>query len=137
MERNKKLSGNLDTVKRYLAALEQSDNCESLAEFFSPEVIQEEFPNRLVPSGARRDLAALIEACERGKQVISEQRFDIKNALESENRVVLEVLWTGTLAVAVGALPVGGQMKAHFAVFLEFSEGKIVAQRNYDCFEPW
>jgi hypothetical protein len=25
-------------------------------------------------------------------------------------------------------------MKAFFAVFLEFREGKIIRQRNYDCF---
>jgi hypothetical protein len=31
----------------------------------------------------------------------------------------------------------GGQMKAYFAVFLEFEGGKIAWQRKYDCFEPW
>jgi len=41
------------------------------------------------------------------------------------------------LAVPFGSLLVGGQMKAFFAVFLEFREGKIVRQRNYDCFEAW
>lgn len=51
--------------------------------------------------------------------------------------VALEVLWTGTLAVAFGTIPESGQMRAHFAMFLEFRDGKIVAQRNYDCFEPW
>ena len=45
--------------------------------------------------------------------------------------------WTGTLAVPVGALPVGGQMRARFAQFYELRDGKIVAQRNYDCFDPW
>ena len=53
------------------------------------------------------------------------------------NFVIMEVLWTGKLAIAVGTLPEGGEMKAHFAVFLEFGGGKIVAQRNYDCFEAW
>jgi len=28
-------------------------------------------------------------------------------------------------------------MKAFFAVFMEFREGKIVRQRNYDCFKAW
>jgi len=28
-------------------------------------------------------------------------------------------------------------MKAFFAVFLEFREGKIIRQRNYDCFKAW
>lgn len=128
---------NLETAKRYLSAIEQGIACKQMAEFFSPEVIQEEFPNRLVPTGAKRDLAALLDGCERGKKVISSQQYEIKNAMAGANVVALEVLWTGTLAVALGALPVGGQMRAHFAMFLEFRDGKIVAQRNYDCFEPW
>lgn len=51
--------------------------------------------------------------------------------------MALEVLWTGTLAVPFGSIPAGGTMSAHFAVFLDFRDGKIVAQRNYDCFDPW
>lgn len=34
------------------------------------------------------------------------------------------------------SLPIGGQMRAHFATFLRFKHGKIVSQRNYDCYEP-
>lgn len=112
-------------------------DCNALAEFFSPDVIQIEFPNRLVPAGAKRDLAAILVGCERGKNVLSEQRYEIKNAVVNQHVVVMEVLWTGKLAVAIGTLPEGDEMKAHFAVFLEFAEGKIVAQRNYDCFEAW
>jgi ketosteroid isomerase-like protein len=131
------MSSNLEIAKQYLAALGQGVECNKLADFFSPDVVQEEFPNRLVPSGAKRDLAAMFDGCERGKKVMSRQRYEIKNALASENLVALEVLWTGTLAIPLGSLPAGGQMRAHFAMFLEFRDGKIVAQRNYDCFEPW
>jgi len=35
------------------------------------------------------------------------------------------------------SLPAGGTMRAHVAIFLEFRNGKIVAQRHYDCYEPW
>jgi ketosteroid isomerase-like protein len=28
-------------------------------------------------------------------------------------------------------------MRAHIAAFLEFRDGRIVAQRNYDCYEPF
>jgi hypothetical protein len=45
-------------VRRYFEGLE-SGNPERNLEFFAPDVIQEEFPNRLMPSGAIRDLAAL------------------------------------------------------------------------------
>ncbi|MCW5880063.1 MAG: hypothetical protein KIS91_03900 [Anaerolineae bacterium] len=47
----------------------------------------------------------------------------------------MEVLWTGILAIPVGSIPVGGEMRAHFAVFIDFRDGKIVRQHNYDCFE--
>ena len=57
--------------------------------------------------------------------------------METGNRVGLEVIWTGTRAVPVATLPAGAQMRARFAVFLEFRDGRIVAQRNYDCFDPW
>jgi hypothetical protein len=53
------------------------------------------------------------------------------------NRVALETLWVGVLAVPFGALPAGGEMRAHFAMFIEFDGDRIRAQRNYDCFEPF
>src|SRR5687768_5107858 len=44
----------LETTRQYLAALEQMATGDALARFFRPDVVQEEFPNRLVPQGARR-----------------------------------------------------------------------------------
>ncbi len=49
---------NLATAQRYLEALEQGVVGSALAEFFVPDVLQEELPNRLLPAGARRDLGA-------------------------------------------------------------------------------
>jgi len=86
------MSNNLEIAKQYLAALEQGVDCHKLAEFFSTNVVQEEFPNRLVPSGAKRDLAAILDGYERGKKVMSRQQYELKNALASENFVALEVL---------------------------------------------
>jgi len=130
-------STNLETVRRYLTAIEQGATGATLAAFYAPEVVQEEFPNRLVVNGARRDLAAILEGAERGQKVISAQTYEIRNAVEQGNTVALEVLWTGTLAIPFGSLAVGDKMRAHFAVFIELRDGKIVAQRNYDCFDPW
>lgn len=130
-------STNLETVRRYLTAIEQGATGATLAAFYAPEVVQEEFPNRLVVNGARRDLAAILEGAERGQKVISAQSYEIRNAVEQGNSVALEVLWTGTLAIPFGSLAVGDKMRAHFAVFIELRDGKIVAQRNYDCFDPW
>ena len=68
---------------------------------------------------------------------MSAQMYKIKNEIAENERVALEVEWVGTLAVPFGSIPAEGQRKAFFAVFLEFREGKIIRQRNYDCFEAW
>lgn len=128
---------NITTARRYLKAIENNADFEELSEFFTADVVQYEYPNRLVPDGARRDLTQLREANERGRHAVASQRYDIRRWLASGDQVALEVEWTATLNVAVGAIPAGGQMRAHFAVFLELRDGRIAVQRNYDCFEPW
>ena len=65
------------------------------------------------------------------------QTYEIVDAVADGDDVVLEVEWTGTLSVPLVTLPAGGQMRARFAVFLDFRDGKIARQRNYDCFDPW
>jgi ketosteroid isomerase-like protein len=128
---------NLEIAERYLAAVQQGAIGDALAEFFAPQVVQEELPNRLSPRGARRDLAGLLEGAERGQKVLSSQRYEVRNRVAQGDLVALEVEWTGTLAVPFGDLPPGGTLRAHLGIFLEFENGKIKAQRNYDCYEPW
>jgi ketosteroid isomerase-like protein len=127
----------LTIARNYLSALEGDIGTDELAAFFADDVVQIEYPNRLTPNGAQRDLATLLEGHERGSQLMAGQRYEIKNALQCGETVVLEVDWTGTLGIDAGSLAAGDEMHAHFAVFLEFRDGKIVRQRNYDCFEPW
>jgi ketosteroid isomerase-like protein len=127
----------LALAKTYLGAIEAGATGDVLAAFYAPDVVQEEFPNRLTPNGAKRDLAALLEGAVKGQKVLQGQRYEIVSAVESGATVILEVQWTGTLAAAVGRIPAGGEMRARFAMFLEFRDGLIVRQRNYDCFEPW
>jgi ketosteroid isomerase-like protein len=128
---------NLERAKAYLAALEAGATGDALARFYADDVVQEELPNRLLPNGAKRDLAALLEGALRGQQGMRRQRFELVRAYEAGDTVVMEVIWTGTLAVAALNLPADGEMRARFAVFLEFRDGRIVRQRNYDCFDPW
>jgi ketosteroid isomerase-like protein len=123
-------------AREYLESIGTADELGGLR-FFADDVIQIEFPNRLVPNGATRDLAALRDAAERGRKVMTAQRFDVLNAIASDDRVAVEAIWTGTLAVPLGSIPAGGQMRARFAIFLTYRDGKIVRQHNYDCFDPW
>jgi RimJ/RimL family protein N-acetyltransferase len=124
-------------ARAYLEAIERGAPAEEIAAFFAEDAIQEEFPNLLNPSGARRDVDALREASERGRRAMASQRYEIDTLLTRDDTVALEVRWTGVLAIPLGTLPAGFAMRARFAVFLEYRDGRIVRQRNYDCFEAW
>ena len=128
---------NLDAARQYLAAIQRGATGDELAQCFAADVVQEELPNRIVPDGKRRKLAGILEGAERGQKVLSAQRFEIRSAVATNDRVILEVLWVGTLAIPFGTIPAGGEMRAHSAMFLECRDGKIAVLRNYDCFEPW
>jgi ketosteroid isomerase-like protein len=127
----------MELTRRYFAALEGGATGETLAAFYAPEVVQEELPNRLNPHGVRRDLAAILDAAQRGQKVMASQRYEILHAVADGDCVAVEFRWSGTLAVPAGSLAAGAVMQGRFACFLEFRAGRIVAQRNYDCFDPW
>lgn len=124
-------------ARAYLAALQDGVTGDDLARFFTEDVVQNEFPNAFVPRGAERDLAGILEAAVRGGTVLSSQRFDVLSAMASGDHVAMEVQWAGVLAVAIGSLSPGSEMTARFAVFLDYRDGKIARQRNYDCFDPF
>jgi ketosteroid isomerase-like protein len=126
----------LRLAREYLESIGKADPLGGLR-FFADDVIQVEFPNRLVPHGVTRDLAGLRDAAGRGSKVMTAQRFEVVNAIASGEQVAVEAIWIGTLAVPVGIIPAGGQMRARFAIFLTYRDGKIVRQHNYDCFDPW
>ncbi len=128
---------NLAIARRYLEALESGAEGSALAEFFTKDVIQEEFPNRLSPIGAHRDLPALLDAAKKGKKTLRAQKYDILNTIVDGDSVALEVVWRGYLAQPVDTLPADSEMRAHLSVWLEFRDGKIARQHNYDCFDPW
>ena len=128
---------NLAIARRYLEALESGAEGSALAEFFTKDVVQEEFPNRLSPIGAHRDLAALLDAAKKGKKSLRAQKYDILNTIVDGDLVALEIVWRGYLAQPVDTLPADSEMRAHLSVWLEFRDGKIARQHNYDCFDPW
>ncbi len=109
----------------------------TLKAFFAPDVVFEAFPNRLRPLGGKQDLATAPENAERGKRAVSRQMYKIKQEIADADRVALEVEWVETLAIPLGSVPAGGQMRVFFAMFLEFRERKFIRQWNYDCYEAW
>jgi ketosteroid isomerase-like protein len=127
-----------ETVARdYLAALGNGDAGEQLRRFFTDDFEQVEYPNALNPRGQRSNLSQTLERSEKGKLVLRGQRYDVQRVVVAGDAMALEVDWTGVLAIQIGALKSGQEMRANFAVFLDFRDGRISRQRNYDCFQPF
>ncbi|MBX7237478.1 MAG: nuclear transport factor 2 family protein [Caldilineales bacterium] len=128
---------NRQLIRSYLNALASGATGDDLARFFTPDAVQIEFPNRLNANGGRSDLATLLLRAQQGQKMLSQQSYDIQSETVEDSRVAVEVVWTGTLAVAIGTLAAGSIMKAHIAIHFEIRDGRIAVQRNYDCFDPW
>src|ERR1035438_910371 len=122
---------NLDQARRYLKAIEDGD-ANYVMNLFPLDTILEQLPNRIYPNGLCSPVARVSEAFEKGRKIFARQTYEITNEVVNGNTVALEVLWSGTLAIPFGTLSAGNQMRCHSAMFLEFREGKIAAQRNYD-----
>jgi ketosteroid isomerase-like protein len=124
-------------VRAYVAAVEGGAVGDDLAAFYHPDAVQYEFPNRLIPRGAQRDLAAILDGAERGVKLMDRQIYDIHTLTEVGDRVILEYTWTGYPRTPVGAVRPGEAMRARICQVIEYEDGLIIRQRNYDCFEPF
>jgi hypothetical protein len=121
----------------FIKTLQNRTSGEELLRFYHPDIEQIEFPNAVTKNKAIRNLNDLKAGAEKGKKVLQKEEYEVVKSYSFENTVIIEAIWTGTLAVPLGNIPVGGTMKAYFAQFYEFKDGKIVKLRNYDCFDPF
>jgi ketosteroid isomerase-like protein len=128
---------NREVVQAYYGAIAHGMTDLEWERWFAPEVVQEEFPNRLLPGGAQRDLRGLREAAARGALLMGRQTFQVLTLLASGSTVVVEAEWRGQVRQDVGPFMAGTEVRTRFAQVLELRDGKIVALRNYDCFYPW
>jgi ketosteroid isomerase-like protein len=128
---------NVEIALRYIDALSSGKGAEEISRFYAADVVQEEFPNRLLPDGATRDLAALLAGRSRGQALLGSEHYEVQGAIGDGDYVALELVWTATVRAKAGAFEAGQPLRARFAVFLEFRDGRITHQRNYDCFDPW
>jgi ketosteroid isomerase-like protein len=128
---------NIDLVRSYMKALQDGEAGDALRRFFTQDVRQIEMPNQLNPRGQESDLDHILQRSLQGKQILKRQQYEIMSEMAQEDRVAVEARWTGILAISVGKLEAGAEMKASFAMFFHFRQGRIAMQRNYDCFDAW
>lgn len=128
----------LDLVHELVAAIERGDLAR-LDELYAPDVVQIEHPNRLLPRGATRNKAQLLQAAASGRALMAQQQFVITQAVVQGHHVALEARWSGQLAVDAPplGLKAGSWMTARFAQFIEVQAGRVVRHVTYDCFDAW
>ena len=131
------MSTNAEFAREYIKAIEDGAIGDTLARFFTPDVVIQEMPNRVSPHGSVSNLAKAFQGAERGRQMFKRQTYTITNLLDQGDCVALEVDWVGITAMRFQNLPAGGEMRDHVAIFLFFRDGRIARQHLYDCFEPW
>lgn len=128
----------IDIVRDYFRLLETfATEPAAFAPLLHPNLEQTEFPNLLNRQGQQCGLTDMIRRAASGKAMLASQTYEIKNAVEGGDQLVVEALWRGRMAVDAGPLKAQQELRAHFCIVLEFKDGRIVRQRNYDCFEDF
>lgn len=124
---------NFEIARRYIAALEARADAEMIARFYAPDAVHDEFPNRLAPGGAHRDLQAIKLARSSGLALLASEAYEMLGATGSGSQVAIEVSWRGVVGEGMGLFTAGEELEARLGIFLEFRDGLIVGQRNYTC----
>jgi hypothetical protein len=130
-------AANLAAALRYIELVENFAQPDEFKSVLHPDIQHEEYPNLLMKNGSKRDFATMVVGPQQGRKILSSNRYEIKNAFAAGDWVTLEIVWTGTLAIPLGTMPVGYEMQAHIATVLQFKDGLIITQHQYDCYEPF
>jgi ketosteroid isomerase-like protein len=124
-------------VERYYAVVSDLNSApESLAALLHPKLRVVEHPNALNPKGTSRDRDGVLAAFAAGKQLLSEQAFDVRELVADGDRVAVRAEWRGRLAVDAGPLAAGSELTAHIASFVTVADGLIRQHETFDCYEP-
>ena len=136
IHRPRPAASNFDIARLYLDALSSGKSAEEIAPFFAGDAIQEEFPSRFEPMGARRGREAIAQARERVRAFLDSEDYQLLAAHGGGSKVAMEVHWTGVVAANRPPFVAGQKLELRSAIFLKFRDGLIVRQRNYDCISP-
>lgn len=129
---------NAEIVLSYVDAVQRFDEAAVLP-LLHPDMTFHELPNRIRPKGGIDDMAAIVAGFRRAAEgkVLRGQRYILGDIIEAGDRVVAEARWEGVVAIALGRLQPGDTMVAHICMVFRLVDGRIIEQRNYDCYEDF
>ena len=127
----------IDLVRKYFELAEGfSTEAGSFAEVIHPEFEATIFPNLIAPKGQMYKGSNVENGMAAGKAILKYQKYDVSHWHETPVSVIVEVRWSGEMAIDAGRLAQGTVLVAHLCCVFDYKEGKIFRQRNYDCYEP-
>ena len=130
------MTDNVEIVRHYVDAVARFD-AEAAAPLLHPEMHFHELPNRIRPAGGVDDVTKMMTALRRAGEgkVLVAQRYILGEVIAAGDRVVVEARWEGDVAIPIGRLQPGDTMVAHICMVFRLLDGRIIEQRNYDCYE--
>ena len=132
------MTDNVEIVRRYVDAVTQFD-AEAALPLLHPDMRFHELPNRIRPAGGVDDVSRMMTALRRSgeRKVLTAQRYIVGEVIDAGDRVVVEARWEGDVAIPIGKLQPGDTMVAHICMVFRLLGGRIIEQRNYDCYEDF
>lgn len=124
-------------VRRYIELLDGGAEPEVIAPLLHPDIEQRELPNALAPTGQVRGRDGMLKGVAAGKALLAEQRYVIDHIIEAGDQVVVEMRWSGVLAIDAGPLAKGTRLECAICTVIELRDGMVYRQRNYDCYAPF
>jgi hypothetical protein len=125
-------------VRCYIEAVQSFDETIAFS-LLHPQMRFHELPNRIRPKGGVDDLTAMRVGFRRAAEgkVLRAQRYILGEVIEAGDRVVVEARWEGDLVIPLGQLKPGDMLVAHLCMVFRLVDGRIIEQRNYDCYEDF
>jgi len=123
-------------VRRYLSLIAAGGPTSAVAALLHPEMQQIEYAHALDPVTRTRDRDAVLAGLDAGARTMASQTYGAPVLSVAGDTVTAEFDWSGTTAIALGPWPRGTQLSARICAIIRLREGRIVAQRNYDCYRP-
>jgi ketosteroid isomerase-like protein len=128
----------IELVKKYFYLVENfSTDSPAYEAILHPEIVITEFPNLISGKIRQRTLDAMKAGVELGRKMLASQHFSIQHIFKPAPSLIVEVKWTGKMAMDAGQLKKGQELTAYICYIFEFKEGKIFRHRNYDCYEAF
>ncbi|XAS69246.1 nuclear transport factor 2 family protein [Micrococcaceae bacterium Sec5.7] len=124
----------LECVLGFVRTMEAGGGREEISPYLSDDFTLTEAPHVLAPEGSTRTREQVLAGADQSRQVVANQRFDVRRSTSEGGRVVLEVDWSATSQMDLRYWNSGEIIRARTTAVFEVRDGRIISQDSYDCY---